>query len=345
MVEQVIFQSREQQQEVVVSSEIQQHINQINMEMNMDDDEPAAAAAQDFSSAVDDLDLLTNSFHAIGGGSFTSSLSCSPEMSSHVLMEPLQFPEVSCLVAAGGLDVFLPYDVQYTPAAMAPDGMPSMSAFRRYERPLGLQRRLTKPACGQRMLKTAMKYSHHHQQEPLASVNPMQHIYSERKRRERLKESFRALKTVLPPGSKPKKLGQTSILSIAREYVLSLKSKVRELEKKNQVLRSELAEDYDNVEIQITRSDDGEVCTVKVAATPVCDNTTDVAIRILQRLKDLMGQDVTLVSMSTGDAPHGASLTLQLKSASGTTWDEEAVRKAVTKAMTISAPGSLCGAE
>ena len=34
------------------------------------------------------------------------------------------------------------------------------------------------------------------------SVNQLQHMFSERKRREKLNDSFHALKAVLPPGSK-----------------------------------------------------------------------------------------------------------------------------------------------
>jgi hypothetical protein len=128
--------------------------------------------------------------------------------------------------------VVLPYDDQYeanfdeTPAAMAPGGMStSKSVFRRYERHLSPRRRLTKPACGQKMFKTAMsvlakmhtamRYNHQQQQHQQQlyyqqqqasaaelSGNQLQHMISERKRREKLNDSFRALKTVLPPGSK-----------------------------------------------------------------------------------------------------------------------------------------------
>jgi hypothetical protein len=150
-------------------------------------------------------------------------------------------------------------------------------------------------------------------------------MISERKRREKLNDSFHALRTVLPPGSKKDK---TSILIIAREYVTSLKSKVCELEEKNQALQALLArgptsgvgaEEDKKVEIQITAAggdQSGEVCTVKIAARPARGNTTDVVLRTLQCLKNQIGEDVSLLSMSTdqaGDGPHGASLTLHLK--------------------------------
>ncbi|XP_047080007.1 putative transcription factor bHLH041 [Lolium rigidum] len=370
---------------VLVSSEIQQHLNQISREMNVDD-EPAAAYSQHCSSVVDDFDFLTNSYHATGGGSFPSSsstsssfrsasLSCSQEISSTAAPATgLQFPEVSSLVALAP-GVVIPYDDQYvanlheTPAAMAPGGMStSVSAFRSYELHLAPLRRLTKPACGQRMFKramsvlakmhTGMRYNHQQQQQQASAAEPsgdkLLHMISERKRREKLNDSFHALKAVLPPGSK--KLDKTSMLIIAREYVNSLKSKVRELEDKNQALQSQLARRAtgseeeeagagEKVEIQITRSavtehdQTGEVCTVHISTTPARSSTTDVVLRTLQCLKEQIGEDVSLVCMSTDDRPHRANLTLHLKLASGVRWEEEAVRKSVEKALMIGRDG------
>ncbi|KAM0921081.1 hypothetical protein ACQ4PT_007001 [Festuca glaucescens] len=359
------------------------------MQMNLDDVDPTAYGAAhsgDISSVVDDFDFLP-SHQAAAGCSFPSSsstsssfrsasLSCSPETSStapHVLAAPptgLQFPEVSTFMEPG---VVLPYDDQYVasfhdaPAVMAPSGT---SAFRRYDRHLSPRRRLTKPACGQRMFKTAMsalekmhttmryrqeqqnqQYYYQQQQEQMSAAessgNQLQHMISERKRREKLNDSFHALKTVLPPGSKKDK---TSILIIAKEYLTSLKSKVSELEEKNQALQAQLAqratsgagaeEDKakagEQVEIQITTAEgdqSGEVCTVKIAMRPAGSNTTDTVLRTLQCLKEQMGEDVSLVSMTTDDGPQRAIMTLHLKSASGVKWEEETVREAVTKAV------------
>ncbi|KAM0835683.1 hypothetical protein ACQ4PT_062789 [Festuca glaucescens] len=389
------YREEEQQHELLLTSQIQQHLNEIRMQMNLDDVEPTAYGSAvhsgDISSVVDDFDFLP-SHHAAAACSFPSSssastsfrsasLSCSPEISStaqHVLAAPqtgLQFPEVSSFVAPAG--VVLPYDDQYvasfhdTPAAMAPSGMSTRaSAFRRYEQHLSPRRRLTKPACGQRMFKTAMsalekmhtamrysqqqqnqQYYYQQQQEQMlaaeSSGNQMQHMISERKRREKLNDSFHALRTVLPPGSKKDK---TSILIIAREYLTSLKSKVSELEEKNQALQAQLAqratsgagaeEDKakadEQVEIQITTTEGDqseEVCTVKIAMRPVRSNTTDTVLRTLQCLKEQMAENVSLMSMRTDDGPHRASLTLHLKLASGAKWEEEKVREAVTKAV------------
>uniref|UniRef100_R7W4L3 Putative transcription factor bHLH041 n=1 Tax=Aegilops tauschii TaxID=37682 RepID=R7W4L3_AEGTA len=359
----------------------------ISMQMSMEDEPgayivPAVGMQQ---SVLDEVDFLPS--HHAGGCSFPSSsstcsfrsasLSCSPENSSaHALTTPaagLHFPEVSSHLPP----VVLPCDDDYhqyvlnfhDTAAMEPSVVPA-SAFSRYARQLGARRR-PKPACGQKMFKksmsvlvkmqTAMRYSHqqHHFQQAsaeaeLSSVNQLQHMISERKRREKLNDSFQALKTVLPPGSKKDK---TSILITAREYVNSLKSKVCDLEEKNKALQAQLAEcaraagveedDAEKVEIQITRAaadrEDGtttsEVCTVKIAARPAHGNTMDVVLRTLQCLNDQMGEDdVSLVAMSTSDGDGGngltgAFLTMQLKSASGAKWEEEAVREAVAKAV------------
>ncbi|KAI5005162.1 hypothetical protein ZWY2020_032405 [Hordeum vulgare] len=384
----------EERHELLVGAQIQHHLNQISMQMNMED-EPAAyilpagdRAAVGMQQSVLDEFEFPRSHHA-GGCSFPSSsstsssfrsasLSCSPEISSANALPAagLQFPEVSSHVPP----LVLPYDDDHhqhalnfhDTAAMAPGVMPP-SAFSRYARHLGARRR-PKPACGQKMFKrsmsvlvkmqTAMRYSHqqHHFQQAsaeaeLSSVNQLQHMISERKRREKLNDSFQALKTVLPPGSKKDK---TSILITAREYVKSLKSKICDLEEKNQELQAQLArcaggslveDDAERIEVQIIRAaatddqEDGtatsEVCTVKIAARPAHGNTTDVVLRTLQCLKDQMGEDdVSLVAMSTSDGDGGngltgAFLTMQLKSASGAKWEEESVREAVAKAIAV----------
>lgn len=165
----------------------------------------------------------------------SASLSCSPESPAHVLTAPAatagcQYPEVSSHVP---LAPVVPYGhgqytnlhvptpaVQHDTAAISPE-LPATGVFKRYARHLAPRRPPKPGACGQRMFKTAMsvlakmhmamRYSHQYQchyQEaaaaaaPPPSGNQLQHVISERKRREKLNGSFHALKTVLPPGSK-----------------------------------------------------------------------------------------------------------------------------------------------
>ncbi|KAG8052833.1 hypothetical protein GUJ93_ZPchr0001g32140 [Zizania palustris] len=341
------------------------------------------------SSMVDDLLIGSSSTHdaarsfpsSSSSSSFRSpSVSCSPESSAaHVLAVPaaatgFQYPEVSsqaelCLVP------LVPYETpQHThySGLLPPTELPATGggAFRRYARHLGPRRPPKPGACGQRMFKTAMSVlakmnmamkcsrQYYYQQAVSAAEeaappagNQLQHMISERKRREKLNDSFVALKAVLPPGSKKDK---TSILIRAREYVKSLESKLSELEEKNRALEAQLAsraavaKDEDNettaidqasekaqdlVEIEVTSSGAGpaaavaeageestETCTLNVAVTTQPSqaiSTTDVVLRTLQCLREQIGHGASLVAMSTsaasGGRPPRANLTLQLK--------------------------------
>ncbi|KAL5223199.1 hypothetical protein ABZP36_027912, partial [Zizania latifolia] len=386
--EEFYFQESEQQ---LRSSQIQHHINQISMHMSMDD-EPAAAyggaLSNGASSMVDDFLIGSSTLHATGSfhsssSSFLSPLvSCSPESSaSHVLAGPaaaagFHYPEVSSQAPSLGLAPLVPYEAphpQYT-GLTSPAEMPSTGsgAFRRYARHLGPRRPPKPGACGQRMFKAAMsalakmnmamRYSrqYYNQQavsaaeaEPAPAGNQLQHMISERKRREKLNDSFVALKAVLPPGRKKDK---TSILIRAREYVKSLESKLTELEEKNRALEAQLASraraavakdedetaptdqasrkvDQDVVELEVTSGGAGaaageeestETCTLNVAVTTPPSrggggimSTTDVVLRTLQCLREQIGDGASLVAMSTsagsGGRPPRANLTLQLK--------------------------------
>ncbi|XP_038878717.1 putative transcription factor bHLH041 isoform X2 [Benincasa hispida] len=65
----------------------------------------------------------------------------------------------------------------------------------------------------------------------------LHHVISERRRREKLNDSFQALKSLLPPGTKKDK---GSVLTTTREYVSSLKAQVAELSRRNQQLEAQL---------------------------------------------------------------------------------------------------------
>jgi hypothetical protein len=120
---------------------------------------------------------------------------------------------------------------------------------------------------------------------------------------------------------------KTSILIRARDYVRSLEAKVAELEEKNKSLESRLtrrtdgsSDDDDNgsgettkVEVEITRTANEELCTVKIevrsppaAAASPC-NRTDVVVRTLQCLKEQIGDGVSLVAMSTSGGAEPAA--------------------------------------
>lgn len=69
------------------------------------------------------------------------------------------------------------------------------------------------------------------------SSSQVHHMISERRRREKLKESFEALRALLPPGSRRDK---ASILANTKDYLTSLKSRVEELQQANEQLESAL---------------------------------------------------------------------------------------------------------
>ncbi|XP_062213431.1 putative transcription factor bHLH041 isoform X2 [Phragmites australis] len=398
----------EEQQQLLISSQIQHHLNQISMHMSMDDeavyDVPSNDGAIDMQHQLPMVDGLFDSHHAAGSFPSSSSssslslslrsasLSCSPESSSRILAAApaagYQYPEVSSHVLP--LAHELPnddhhYHGQYannlhvpTPAArheavaMAPELPANTGAFKRYARHLGPRRPPKPGACGQRMFKTAisvlskMHMAARHKQQyyyqasaeaaaPPASVNQLQHMISERKRREKLNHSFHALKAVLPLGAKKDK---TSILIRAREYLRSLESKLSELEEKNKSLESRLTQrdsgddgrkdagdnDFgEKVRIEITREaeewaiEPRDLCTLKIVVRSRC-SMTDVVLRTLQCLKDQVGDGVSMVAMSTScsTGPPQTNtfprtvLTLQIKSP-GAEWDEQPVKDAVAK--------------
>ncbi|KXG31616.1 putative transcription factor bHLH041 [Sorghum bicolor] len=401
-----------EQQQFLISSQIQHHLNQISMRMNMDDEAAVYVSSNDgdMHDRYPIVEGLLDDPHHAGTCSFPSfssssislpasaSLSCSPASSSaHILAAPAaaaggcnqQYPEVSSHVPLlpppppAPHAVPASYDHQYT-NRHAPESpaKTTTGAFKHYARHLGPKRPPKPGACGQRMFKTAMsvlskmhvaaRYSqqqYYYQAAAAAeaaqppSVNQLQHMFSERKRREKLNDSFHALRAVLPPGAKKDK---TSILIRAREYVRSLEAKVAELEEKNMSLESRLTrhdggrsknggsggDDHDSgettkVQVEITRAANEETTftlTIAVRSSSPC-NMTDVVVRTLQCLKEQIGDGVSLVAMSTSTSGGGgagpaatgvknasprAVLTMQIKSP-GIDWEEQPVKDAVAK--------------
>jgi hypothetical protein len=167
------------------------------MQMGMDDE----SAVYDGASMVGDLLMASSSAHHAGAGSFQYSSSTTSSSAS------FRSASVSCIPESS--------------AAAAPE-LPAATggAFSRYARHLRARRPPKPGACGQRMFKTAMsvlanmhvaatyRRQYYYQQAAAEAAaappsdNQLQHTMSERKRREKLNDSFVALKAVLPPGSK-----------------------------------------------------------------------------------------------------------------------------------------------
>ncbi|XP_008793239.3 putative transcription factor bHLH041 isoform X2 [Phoenix dactylifera] len=204
---------------------------------------------------------------------------------------------------------------------------------------------------GQKMVKTAvsilrriyqMRYERR-MQEPRTASNQLHHMISERRRREKLNESFHALRMLLPPCTKKDK---ASVLSNAREFVNTLKARISELEERHRMLEmqlqpadetKEVGVSTETVEVQITRASEStshaQRINLRVTVRVEC-NMIDLVLHILECLKE-MG-DISLVSVdaSTGlpQANTFARLnfTLQVQASD---WVEELFKEAVTRAV------------
>lgn len=179
----------------------------------------------------------------------------------------------------------------------------------------------------------------------------LHHMISERKRREKINESFQSLRSLLPPGTKKDK---ASLLTTTREYLSSLKAQVEELNKRNQLLeaRSLPAKEakYEeetsssngrlNVRIsQVSESTSEEnIVDLRVTIRGECP-MVDMLIRILEFLKQV--EIVSLQSMETNtrtiesNSMNHIILRLRIE---GSEWDEAAFQEAVKRVVADLAP-------
>nr|AKN09577.1 basic helix-loop-helix transcription factor [Salvia miltiorrhiza] len=116
------------------------------------------------------------------------------------------------------------------------------TAFRRYQ--ANLAPRFASTPQNHSRFKRAVSFfrklslrSRHEIQGNQPTATQLHHMISERKRREKLNDSFQILRSFLPPGSKKDK---ASVLSSTTEYLSSLKSQVAELAKRNLLLESQI---------------------------------------------------------------------------------------------------------
>nr|UFA45712.1 bHLH15 [Pinus massoniana] len=159
------------------------------------------------------------------------------------------------------------------------------------------------------------------------SSSQVHHMISERRRRERLKESFEALRSFFPRGGRKDK---ASILGYTREYLTSLKSRVEQLEERNKQLESELkkfmsrAQSQEGAGTSIAQQQYGSTSTegndsaVRVTLSKiegstststsasdemrlvvVVENPTNTIDLLIALLKSLREMGVPLISMAT----------------------------------------------
>ncbi|KAJ4851139.1 hypothetical protein Tsubulata_003221, partial [Turnera subulata] len=184
------------------------------------------------------------------------------------------------------------------------------TAFKRYGTSASAPR--APPAVGlrrQSMLSRALAYYrglNNARRQQMQAARPtstqMHHMISERKRREKINESFQALRSLLPPESKKDK---ASVLTRTRDYLTSLKAQVEELVRKNQQLEAQLAKASkeavpasERLDVRVTHVPEStsEQQFVDLQVTVRGENPIlDMVIRILEFLKQV--QDVNVISV------------------------------------------------
>lgn len=173
----------------------------------------------------------------------------------------------------------------------------------------------------------------------------LHHMISERKRREKLNESFHALRSLLPPGAKKDK---ASLLINTRDYLSSLKAQVDELSRRNQILEAQVLPTAR--EAAAAASVNAEE-RVQVRVSPVAESTSewrtvdigvivrgecpalDLVIRILEFLK--RDDNLSLISVEANtqigaDSTSFNHVILRLR-IQGNEWDESAFEEAVRR--------------
>nr|WIE96159.1 basic helix-loop-helix transcription factor [Loropetalum chinense var. rubrum] len=214
------------------------------------------------------------------------------------------------------------------------------------------------PSRRQSMLKRAITYfkslnlmrNREQMQGSRPTGTQLHHMMSERKRREKLNESFQALRSLLPPGSKKDK---ASVLSSTREYLSSLKVQVSELNRRNQVLEAQLlpANKEGAVEEVVSTSGSSNGERVDVRITQISESTStqaeerivdlqvivrtdasmlDLMIRILEFLKQVENLSLIFVNSETHLTEPSSMYRLVFRlRIEGTEWDESAFQEAV----------------
>ncbi|XP_050270206.1 putative transcription factor bHLH041 isoform X1 [Quercus robur] len=234
------------------------------------------------------------------------------------------------------------------------------SAFKRYASPLGPRTTQVRANLGQQsMMKRSFAFfkSLNYMrvsariQASRPTTTQLHHMISERKRREKLNESFQALRSLLPPGTKKDK---ASLLATTREYLSSLKAQVEELNRKNQLLEAhrlpakeakeeETSSSNERLIVrtsQVSESTSSEerIVDLQVIIRGECP-MVDILIRILEFLKQV--KNVSLQSMETNTRIIESSsmnhIILRLR-IEGPEWDESAFQEAVRRVVADLAP-------
>ncbi|KAK1290613.1 hypothetical protein QJS10_CPB18g00749 [Acorus calamus] len=232
-------------------------------------------------------------------------------------------------------------------------------SFRPYVAALAPKVELKPNQSGQKMLKAAfevlkrMNLMKMQGSTSRSTVNQL-HMISERKRREKLNESFHSLRLLLPPGSKKDK---ASVLSCTRDYLYALKTKVSELEEKNKKLEARVlpsketmeepstTSSGESVEIQVTKASESSAMAHRINVRVTSRAERDMVELLLRMLECLnLMKDVSLEYMEADTPPieqtnHLQRVCLRLQ-IQGKEWNEETFKEALQKAIgDVAQPG------
>ncbi|CAN6349931.1 unnamed protein product [Urochloa humidicola] len=348
----------ELQQDMPISSQVEDELQQIYLLMDMEEHGHAEAPSSQsstfhscFSASTDETSSLMLGGRSSTNTNTTNSRHHTPEVSSlKTTLSPFTYRDDChyghCYGNLGTIPTLQEFTCQKEAhhqgrPQQRSNGHGGAGAFMPYSRHLSTKKK-PKPSGygGQRAIKTAIsalarmhmvrlaKWRQCYQQTMEMAVAPptgsngnnqLQHVLSERKRREKLNDSFKALRTVLPPAPKKDK---ASILLRARDYVNTLKSRVSELEERNRMLvesqrhsKNNGGDRYDvsdeEIEVDIDRATTEEMSQefhLKIVIKSGC-NAMDAVVSILECLKKI--GDVRLAAVDTGSRT--TTLTLQMK--------------------------------
>ncbi|KAL9224691.1 hypothetical protein vseg_000703 [Gypsophila vaccaria] len=179
----------------------------------------------------------------------------------------------------------------------------------------------------------------------------LHHMISERRRREKINESFQALRSLLPQGTKKDK---ASVLRTTKEYLSSLKNQLLDLNTRNKILEEQLKTKKITTIIQDDNNNASSNERLHVRITPVQESSSrgrlvDVSVRsrrgipvadLIMKLLELLKQtkEVSIVSIDAHaceevvedghNSMDAVVIRLQIE---GDDWDESAFKEAVTR--------------
>ncbi|KAK8547245.1 hypothetical protein V6N13_097961 [Hibiscus sabdariffa] len=230
---------------------------------------------------------------------------------------------------------------------------PKATAFKRYGSLFSAALRTPVKASSraQSMLKRAIqfysKFNLLRREQLLRSrptANQLQHMLSERKRREKINESFDALRSLLPPGTKKDRV---TVLTSTREYLTSLKAQIMELNQQNQSLQAQLSTTSGDAAEEVNGSSNERL---NIRIIPASESTSqqrivdlrinvrgempvvDILIQLLEFLKldrniSLMSTEANTRITQLGSVNH-FNLRFRIE---GNDWDEATFQEAVRR--------------